>query len=168
MSENLCTDENRAQALLLIRGGASRESAAGKIGVHPDTLRGWIRRGKGGEEPYALFRAQVLEAEATRDAKREITIDKAAAEDWRAAAYALDRIQNTALGSAKARLLRLQAKKLRLEIAALELALKTGDPDKVLSPEDREFVELLKQKWGAARQGTPTTKDPGDGRAPAE
>jgi len=61
------TVRRRELILELLRAGASRRAAARAAGVHHTTLVKWLRRGEHARHPesqYALFREEVIEAEA--------------------------------------------------------------------------------------------------------
>lgn len=101
-----------------ISAGYNKESAAEAIGVHEDTLRTWLKKGRRGDEPYSgLFRAvKKAEAEAvnrnvravqaateggqllsrTTRTRRDGTVEvdeKFTAPQWTAAAWWLERTQ---------------------------------------------------------------------------
>ena len=47
------TEELGERILKGIRGGNFMETSAAMAGVHPETVRKWLKRGKEGEAPYA-------------------------------------------------------------------------------------------------------------------
>lgn len=75
--------------------GCFQSHAAWSAGVHPDTLRAWLRAGEEGDERYARLYADVMRAVGA-DAKRNQTVISAAAlgphkGDWKAAAWNLEK-----------------------------------------------------------------------------
>ena len=79
----------------MIASGAAFKVAANAGGISEPTLHNWIKRGKQGEEPYALFMAEVNEARAVCEVELITLIRRAAIEgsagEWRAAAWLLGR-----------------------------------------------------------------------------
>lgn len=75
----------------LLRAGNTRKAAARAAGLSRTTIDAWMRLGAQGEEPYASFRSRVEAARAEGEARQVTQIATAAAEDWRAGAYLLER-----------------------------------------------------------------------------
>ncbi|QEL20445.1 hypothetical protein [Limnoglobus roseus] len=81
----------RAFVDLLLRG-SFRSTACGELGVAPATFRRWLRNGKAYPEGiYADFRRAVAAAESRAEHQMVARIVAAAAEDWQAAAWLLER-----------------------------------------------------------------------------
>jgi Phage terminase, small subunit len=84
--------EERAERLVgLLRAGNTAGAAARATGISERTLREWLRLGAAGAEPYAELRARVEAARGEGEALRVTQIAAAAAEDWRAGAWLLER-----------------------------------------------------------------------------
>ncbi|MBY0274724.1 hypothetical protein K2Z84_05250 [Candidatus Binatia bacterium] len=82
------TPELQQRIIQAIQGGAYREKAAQFAGIAPETLSRWMsRRGS----PYAEFSQAVLEAEAHASVIMALRVSAAAKDDWRAAAWWLER-----------------------------------------------------------------------------
>lgn len=72
------------------RRGNSRECSAVLGGIDPRTVRGWIRRARDDEEPFASFFSALQKAE--REAEDEmVQLIRGGAERWQAAAWWLER-----------------------------------------------------------------------------
>ncbi len=71
--------------------GLSIADACALAGITTMTFRNWARRGKAGEEPFLSFFALIREARAQGRKKHAQAITVAAADDWRAAAFFLER-----------------------------------------------------------------------------
>ncbi len=67
MAASRFTAPNRADVVARIEAGASLGDAARAIGISPDTLKSWVRRGRKGEEPYDEF-VEAIEAARVRHA----------------------------------------------------------------------------------------------------
>lgn len=79
-----------------IAAGNYQETACGLAGISVSTLHNWLERGrKGGnrktERPYVEFLEAIKKAEAAAEASRIKLITNAAIEDWKAAAWYLER-----------------------------------------------------------------------------
>jgi hypothetical protein len=85
------TIEAHERIVSLLRAGNFRETAAAAAGIDARTLRNWLKRGADGEEPFAAFAADLDAAEAQAEARDVATIAKAASDDWKAAAWRLER-----------------------------------------------------------------------------
>jgi len=78
----------------LIRAGNYLEVAATAAGVHRTTLHRWMKRGREQERGrYRKFLVAVEKAQAEAESRDVALIAKAAGEDWRAAAWRLERKQ---------------------------------------------------------------------------
>jgi predicted site-specific integrase-resolvase len=76
----------------LVRAGNTLDTAATACGIHRTTLHRWLRHGKGQQRGryHKLFEG-VEKAQAEAEARDVAIIAKAATEDWRAAAWRLER-----------------------------------------------------------------------------
>ena len=76
----------------LIRAGNYLEVAATAAGIHRSTLYRWMRHGRDQKRGrYRKFLSQVEKAQAEAESRDVALIAKAASEDWRAAAWRLER-----------------------------------------------------------------------------
>ncbi len=76
----------------LIRAGNYLEVAATAAGIHRSTLYRWMRHGRDQKRGrYRKFLNQVEKAQAEAESRDVALIAKAASEDWRAAAWRLER-----------------------------------------------------------------------------
>jgi hypothetical protein len=89
--------EARIEALLAaLRAGNTREASAGHAGIDRTTLYRWVERDPG-------LRARVEKAEADAEVRFEAQVARAAADDdWRAAAWWLERRRPKSYGRAPA------------------------------------------------------------------
>lgn len=85
------TPEVHERICALVRAGNFRETASAAAGIDARTLRNWLRRGAEGEEPFATFSTDLDEAETVAEARNVAIIGAAAKDDWRAAAWWLER-----------------------------------------------------------------------------
>ncbi len=85
------TPEVSAKICKLLRAGNFRETACAAAGVDARSLRNWLKRGAAGEEPFRKFSEDLDEAEAAAEGTLVVKIQKGALEDWRAAAWLLER-----------------------------------------------------------------------------
>ncbi len=65
--------------------------AAPAVGVSWNTCKEWLSKGRDGLEPYAQFVADVEQAKARWATNMVLSISAASRNDWRAAAYMLER-----------------------------------------------------------------------------
>lgn len=91
------TDTIRQRLLEALRIGASYALAAQYAGISEDTLSRWIRQGyqSSGSPEFAELYEQITRARAHCTISALITIEKAAPNDWRAAAWKLTHLQFT-------------------------------------------------------------------------
>ena len=76
----------------LIRAGNYLEVAATAAGIHPTTLHRWLRQGRAQVRGrYRKFVNAVEKAQAEGESRDVALIAKAAATDWKAAAWRLER-----------------------------------------------------------------------------
>lgn len=76
----------------LIRAGNYLEVAATAAGIHRTTLYRWMRHGRDQKRGrYRKFLSQVERAQAEAEARDVAIIAKAAPDDWKAAAWRLER-----------------------------------------------------------------------------
>ena len=76
----------------LIRAGNYLEVAATAAGIHRSTLYRWLRHGRDQKRGrYRKFLNQVEKAQAEAESRDVALIAKAASEDWKAAAWRLER-----------------------------------------------------------------------------
>lgn len=86
-------DDLRAKRIVdAIAEGNSRRCAAGKGGVHLDTLMTWLARGRTGDPEFVEFAERVQRADADAEAKMVAVVRKAAESGtWQAGAWWLER-----------------------------------------------------------------------------
>lgn len=91
------TDTIRQRLLEALRIGASYALAAQYAGISEDTLSRWIRQGDqpSGRREFAELCEQITKARAHCAISALVTIEKAAPNDWRAAAWKLTHLQFT-------------------------------------------------------------------------
>ena len=88
--------EGRIEALVIALGtGCTREAAARHAGIDRTTLYRWVERDQ-------AIRARVEKAEADVEVRLAAEIVQAAPDDWRAAAWMLERRRPTSYGRAQA------------------------------------------------------------------
>lgn len=86
------TPERQAKIVNAIRAGAYIETAAAAAGINKTSLYAWLKKGE--RYPGTIFSAfadAVNEALAQAEMRDVLAISKAAGEDWRAAAWRLER-----------------------------------------------------------------------------
>lgn len=74
-----------------LKAGNTRKDAAHHAGISVSTLYSWMKRGRQGEVEFLEFLSAVEGAEAECAYRNVAFIQKAAAKDWRAAAWWLER-----------------------------------------------------------------------------
>jgi hypothetical protein len=75
-----------------VAAGNTRRGAAAMAGVGYSTLKGWVQRGRAGEEPFAALLARLEKADVEAEAKRvKVITDAAEGGTWTAAAWWLER-----------------------------------------------------------------------------
>jgi len=87
------TDALQAAICRDLAAGLPRESAARRVGISLRTFQRWLKLGRDAadaDEPYRRFFDAVLKAEHDAVARNVALIQKAAADDWRAAAWWLE------------------------------------------------------------------------------
>jgi hypothetical protein len=88
--------EDRADRIVqAVRLGASQETAAQAAGVAGRTLRRWLAAGQAPRSRgrYRQLAERVAEAEAQREVQALARIAQAERDDWRAAAWYLERVR---------------------------------------------------------------------------
>ena len=86
-----CTPELTAALCAELRLGMSIRAACQHVGIDDSTYRKWMMRGADGEEPFVTFRTEATRAKADGIRALVATVRKAAQDDWRAAAWILER-----------------------------------------------------------------------------
>lgn len=98
-----------------LEGGDTRKIAAGRVGIGERTLQRWIARGRDNLEmvdasaddelgnpvevdAYGAFLQRVISAESTKRSEILSKIDKQVADDWRAGAWLLERVDGREFG----------------------------------------------------------------------
>ena len=85
-------NQQRADRLVtMLRAGNTVVAACRAVGIADQTFRHWMRRGLRGDEPYASWRSRVDSARGEAEVRHVSQIAAAAAEDWRAATWMIDR-----------------------------------------------------------------------------
>lgn len=100
------TDELQEKIITAIRGGCYVETAVVYAGINKDTFYAWLRRGAAelervnrnarnrvriAEQPYIEFSDAVMQAQAETEMIDITRVGLAGREDWRAAAWRLER-----------------------------------------------------------------------------
>ncbi len=127
----------------LVRAGNYLEVAANAAGIHPTTLHRWLRQGRAQVRGrYRKFVNAVEKAQAEGESRDVALIARAAASDWKAAAWRLERRAPRRYG------LRVQVS-IQEELDAIFDRLKNGlgadaygEVLKLLSTDDRAGVAL--------------------------
>jgi transposase len=92
------TDELRDLIVSALKAGNYIETAAALAGVHADTLRDWVKKGRRGDPRYESLADDVTKAIAAAEARDLSVIGRAASEYWQAAAWRLERRFNDRWG----------------------------------------------------------------------
>jgi transposase len=79
----------KARIIKATKAGMSRARAAECAGITAATYKGWVSKGRAGQEPYAAFLAEVREAERHSEEELLDLIKEHAIEDWKAASWLL-------------------------------------------------------------------------------
>lgn len=88
------TPEAHKAIVARVLAGNYRETACAAAGICSRTLRDWLRRGASGKPEdaiYAAFSADLDKAEAASESRQIAALTQAAAKDWRAAAWLLEK-----------------------------------------------------------------------------
>lgn len=88
------TREVSDQLVAMLRAGNHTDVACAAAGVDGHSFGRWMERGRSGRAvdlPFVEFRQLVVRARAEAEARAVTQIARAAAEDWRAAAWLLER-----------------------------------------------------------------------------
>lgn len=91
MADTKLTPAVHQQLKVLLAQGLHRVTACGAVRITPKTLRNWLDRGEQGEEPFASFALDIAEAEAAYEAGLQDSIRMHAPEDYKAAAFLIER-----------------------------------------------------------------------------
>ena len=76
----------------LVRAGNYIDTAAGTCNIHRSTLYRWLQKGEQQRSgPFRDFHDAVVKAQAESESRDLLLIAKAAVDDWRAAAWRLER-----------------------------------------------------------------------------
>ena len=92
------TKEMHDMVVGALKAGNYIETAAALVGIHHDTLRDWIKKGRKGDPRYEVLANDVAQAIASAEARDLAVIGKAANEHWQAAAWRLERRFNDRWG----------------------------------------------------------------------
>lgn len=85
------TDAVQEKIVGAIRAGNYAETAAQYAGIDKSTYHRWMQKGEDGRAKYREFRAAVRAAEAEAEVYAETVLRKAMPDDWKAAAWYLER-----------------------------------------------------------------------------
>jgi hypothetical protein len=88
------TPELQAEIILLIKMGNFVEVACETVGINKSTFYDWMKKGKNSNHPknkYRKFQEAVEQAMAWSEARDVAIITKLSKENWRAAAFRLER-----------------------------------------------------------------------------
>jgi len=93
MTANKLTPELQAEMVALLEEGNYVATACAKVGISRETYYAWLRDAKAldASEAVKSFAAAVTEASATGEAELVKIIRASALEDWRAAAFLIER-----------------------------------------------------------------------------
>lgn len=86
-----CTPDVSDAFLRAVARGMDYKLACDAVDIDYSTFKRWMQLGEAGEQPYCAFRAAVLCARAERAAHLLDKIEAFAVDDWRAAAWILER-----------------------------------------------------------------------------
>jgi hypothetical protein len=139
---SLLTDEVAEQLVSMLRAGAYVHVAARAAGISRQTFADWLQRGQGDaalDEPYRELRERVEQARAEGEARNVARIAAAAVEDWRAAAWLLERQYPDRWGRPSTRV-----RPAELEPAPIEEELEAEDPFREVD----ELAEARRRRAG--------------------
>lgn len=86
------TEENQRELVKLIKAGNYLETATAFVGLHPDTVREWLRVGRRQSKgKYHDFSVAIQRAEAFAESSALLRIRKAGEMAWQAEAWYLER-----------------------------------------------------------------------------
>lgn len=128
------------QICKLVRSGVSVEAAAQSQGISKATVYSWREQGFNGKELYADFATALDKAQADIEARLTLNITHRAKDDWRAAAWYLERRRAERFAEQGSLDRKLQSEYVRM----LDAAKRTLDPQSyqafvaALSAEDGE------------------------------
>jgi hypothetical protein len=100
----LLTEETIGQLVAMLRMGNYVHVACRAAGISLDTYEAWLRQGRTGEQPYAELVDRVERARAEGQARHVTLISQAAASDWHAASWLLERQHPQLWGAVSVRL----------------------------------------------------------------
>ena len=92
MGRQLLLNPDRHKRIVnFIKGGTTITNACAAVGISQEAFFTWMRHGRSGRRRYAAFFKDIEEAKAMARLRLERVIIEAAPEDWRAAAWMLER-----------------------------------------------------------------------------
>lgn len=131
------TEAQARRMIEAILNGATRKAARIAAGIPATSFYEWCAKGKDGtHEPYASFRAALLDAEAEVEENMCTVIVEAAPDDWKAAAWWLEKRRHNAFGKRMA----LQA------VVKKEAALNDPEMQKQLRETMREALNTVPKR----------------------
>lgn len=89
----LCTPERIEKIVALLREGNTRRCAGECNAIAYKTFKQWMQLGRAGQEPFATFATQVIEAESAAEAWHVANIRKHGETTWQASAWWLERVR---------------------------------------------------------------------------
>ena len=99
MTASKFTSERAHAICALVRAGVSKKAAANQEGISEVCLHDWIKRGRLGERPYAVFAEEMEIAAGAAEATIVQKVFSAADGDWRAGAWWLERRNQAEYGA---------------------------------------------------------------------
>ena len=88
----LIIDEKMSKLGEFMKTGLAFSTACRAAGVHPNTYYLWKKKAEAGDEPYATSYRKLLEARAQGEAElAQVIVNAAKTDDWKAAAWMLER-----------------------------------------------------------------------------
>lgn len=144
------TRDGRLERLLeLLRQGHNRNTACAAVGISDRTLRLWCERARRGEPEYEGIAEQVAQAESKLEIDLVDRIVVHSLEDWRAAAFVLERRFPLRWGEARGAAAKLEAERQAMIEAMVGVLEKRG-----LSETAEEVVRELA---GGGEDNAPAT-----------